>query len=126
MFVEVRAYCLFEFSNASEYAATNASLGDLSEEAFDLIEPGRAGRREMDDESRMPLKPTLDAGRLVSAVVVQDQVQFDSFFFGIGFVDASKELEKLLMAMLAITLSPRTLPVAIFRAANKEVVPLRT
>ena len=41
----------FEVSEAGEHAATNALVGDVSEETLDHIQPGRTGGSEMDVEA---------------------------------------------------------------------------
>jgi len=48
--------------------------GDVGEEPFYLVDPGRVGRREVHVESGVAGQPLLDAGVFVGAVVVADQV----------------------------------------------------
>ena len=66
-----------EVDDGVEHAATDALSGDLGEEAFDQVEPGRRGRREMHVEARMPGQPRLDLGMLVGGVVVGDQMDIE-------------------------------------------------
>lgn len=68
----------FEFGNALEDAASGAILGDASEEALDLAEPGPGCRCEVHAEARMSLEPEFDLGMLVGGVVVGDQVQVEA------------------------------------------------
>jgi hypothetical protein len=67
----------YEFGDALERAASDAILGDQTEEALDQVEPGRGSRREVHMEPRMPLEPSLDPGMLVGGVVVGNQVQVE-------------------------------------------------
>ena len=64
-----------QFGNAGEHAAPNAVVGDVSEEAFDHVEPGRAGRGEVHMEARVLGEPRPDLGVFMGGVVVDDQVQ---------------------------------------------------
>lgn len=41
-----------EVGHAGEAAAPDSPLADLAEPAFDLVDPGRVGRREMHVEAR--------------------------------------------------------------------------
>ena len=69
---------LFQFVGAMERSSADHSPGDQSKEPFHLIQPGTAGRGEMEVESLalFRLQPTLDFGALVGAVVIHDQVHF--------------------------------------------------
>ena len=60
--------------DAGVAAPADAPCGDRGEEAFDKVQPGRAGRREMQLEARMPRKPCFDLGRLVGGVVVEHEM----------------------------------------------------
>ena len=57
-----------------EDAAFEAAVGQLSEEAFDRIEPGGRGRSVMEDKAGVPVEPGADPGVLVRGVVVEDDV----------------------------------------------------
>src|SRR5687767_3544503 len=59
-----------------EGAAADHASGDQGKEPFDLIQPGTAGRGEMEVESAPPfrLEPALDLCAFVRAVVIHDQV----------------------------------------------------
>ena len=46
-----------EVDDRSEDAALEPSLGQLGEEAFDGVEPGGRGRREVEGEARMAAEP---------------------------------------------------------------------
>jgi len=46
-----------EVDDGSEDAAFQATPRQLGEEAFDRIEPGGRGRREVEDEARVPVEP---------------------------------------------------------------------
>ena len=50
-------------------------FGENAEEALDLIEPGRAGRRVVEVHARMFREPGLDLGRSVRRRVVEHDVE---------------------------------------------------
>ena len=60
----------FEVIDAAIAPAADALCGDLGEEAFDEVHPGRACRREVQLEAGMFLQPGHHLGRLVGGVVV--------------------------------------------------------
>ena len=61
--------------DALEAAAPNAFARDLSEPAFDQIQPRGTGRREMQMEPPMAFEPGLDFGMFMRGVVVNHQMQ---------------------------------------------------
>jgi len=61
--------------NAMEDATTNSFLRDLSKPSLNQVEPGRAGRNEMDVKARMLREPSFDLGVFVGRVVVDDQMK---------------------------------------------------
>ena len=61
-----------ELIDAGVAASADALCGDLGEEAFDQVHPGRAGSREMQLEAGMLFQPGLHLGRLVGGVVVEN------------------------------------------------------
>ncbi len=65
---------LFQLSNGSKGAASQALACDLCEPALDLIQPRSAGRREMDPVTRMLGEPLFHVRVLVGSVVVEDEV----------------------------------------------------
>ena len=89
--------------HAMEDATTNSFLSDFPKPALDQIEPGRAGRDEMDVKAGMLRESSFYLRVLVCRVVVDDQMQVQ-VWWGL-FVDLPQELEPLLMAM---TLHART------------------
>jgi hypothetical protein len=92
----------FEIGDARERAAPDALSRDLSEEALDEIEPGRARRREVHLEARMLGEPRLHPGCLVRRGVVQHNVHVERLLD--AAVDPLQERDELLgaMAWLAI------------------------
>ena len=80
-----------------EGAVANALLGDDGEEAFDLVEPGVAGRDEVRMPARMRGQPGVDLRMLVAAVVVDDAMYVQ--VGGDGLVDFEQESQELLMPM---------------------------
>src|SRR5208337_5288632 len=59
-----------------EGSTANHSSGDQGEEPFDLVQPGTAGRGEMEAKSvpLFRLEPPLHLGAFVGAVVVHNEV----------------------------------------------------
>ena len=64
MAVEIVVDRLLEVSNAPEDAAADTLARDLGEEALDEIQPGCAGRREVQLEAWMLVQPRLTSGVL--------------------------------------------------------------
>ena len=58
-----------------EAAATDGLAGNQREPALDQVEPGSAGRGEMQLETGMGGQPLSHRGMLVSAIVIADQMQ---------------------------------------------------
>ena len=88
---------VFQFGDGFEDAAPDAPPRDNGEEAFDRIQPGGGGGREVEDPSRVIGQPLLHLGMLVGSVVIQDDVDDlagrDLPLHGI------EELDEFLMAM---------------------------
>jgi hypothetical protein len=63
-----------QFVDAGVTAPADALGRDFGKEAFDQVEPGRAGRREVQLEARVLRQPGLDLGRLVGGVVVEHEM----------------------------------------------------
>lgn len=84
---------LFEVIDAAIAPAADPLCGDLRKEAFHEVHPGRAGGREMQLEARVPRKPGFHLGRLVSGVVVENQVDVARFLH--GPVDTAEEGQEL-------------------------------
>ena len=61
-----------EVRGGNERAATDGALSDEGEEAFDLVEPGGIGGREVNVPTRTACEPSSDLGMLVGGVVVDD------------------------------------------------------
>ena len=72
-------------------AASDFALGDKGKEAFDLIEPGRACRRQMDVPARPFGQPIADQRRLVGGVIVPDEMDLETL--GDIGLDLIEELE---------------------------------
>ena len=52
-------------------------MSDECEEAFDLVEPGGIGGREVNVPTRTAGEPSLDLGMLVGGVVVDDEMDVE-------------------------------------------------
>lgn len=55
------------------------AIGDESEEAFDLVEPGGAGRGEMHVEASVVPEPCRHRLGLVGLIAVADEVDLEAF-----------------------------------------------
>ena len=91
-----------EVFDAPETASANRLLGDESEPAFDLIEPGRVGGSVVDLEAWPLCQPESHFCMLVGGVVVYDQMNIKSLRHGL--IDALEELKKLLMTVACLAL----------------------
>src|SRR5262245_65280874 len=94
---------LLQLGHAPERTAADALLRDIGEEALDEIEPGGAGRREVQLEAAMPGKPRLHLGRLVRPVVVEHQVDVEVPLH--APLDALQEADKLFRTMPGMALA---------------------
>src|SRR6188474_3087828 len=79
--------------------APHLAIGEQSEEALDLIDPGSRGWREVDMPARAFGEPVADALGLVGAGIVDDQMDVE-IVGHLGF-DRIEELAELLSAMAA-------------------------
>ncbi len=102
--------------------ATYLLLGDQREEALDLVQPGRTGRRQVRVPARTLDQPVADHLGLVGRVIVHDQVNVE-IGGHIGFDPIEEAAES--VARWRGEHSPMTRPVATSSAANKLVVPWR-
>ena len=90
-----------ESLGAGEGTSANSLLGNEAEPAFDLVEPGRIGRGEMQVVAGTPSEPSADFGMFMSGVVVDDEMDVE----GVGHiaVDLTQECEELLMTVSRMT-----------------------
>lgn len=95
--VDVVADRAFELASRAVHAASDLSLGEIGEEPFDLVDPGRRGGREVDMPTQVPGQPPADIRRAVSAVIVHHQVYVE-IGRDIGF-DLAQEFEELAATM---------------------------
>jgi len=86
-----------QFLDAAKDPAAQAVLGQIAEEALHHIQPGAAGRREVDVKTGVALQPSLDLGIFVGGVVVHDHM--DLLALRDHIIDAAQKLQPFLMAM---------------------------
>ena len=91
-----------EVGGGLEGAATDGTLGDEGEEAFDLVQPGGICGREVNVPTRTAGEPSLDLGMLVRGVVVDDEMDVE-LGRHIG-LDVAQECEELLVTMAGFAL----------------------
>jgi hypothetical protein len=72
---EVVADRVLQFADTAMDAATQLFFSEACEPAFDQIEPGGAGRREVQVEAWMTQQPALDGRGFMGGVIVDDQVE---------------------------------------------------
>src|SRR5437764_1205746 len=94
---------IFEFSEATAYAALETLLCELGKEALDGVEPGSGRRGEVEDKPLMFFEPLHDVGMLVGGIVVDDDM--DRLFLGHSGLDDVQKADELLMAMALHTLA---------------------
>jgi hypothetical protein len=75
-------------------------VGEDSEPAFDLVDPGRAGRGEVQVEAGVAGQPGADGRRLVGSQVVADQVHVQLGRHSL--IDRDEELAELDRPVLAV------------------------
>src|SRR3989441_5571675 len=100
--VDVIADGALQFEGTAVRTPTKLPVCELGEEALDLIDPGRAFGREMDMKARASQQPALDQRRLVRAVVVEDEMNFQ--LLRDVEVDGVEELAKLDSAVTTVML----------------------
>ena len=87
----------YEIANAGHGEATELSLIELAEEAFDEIEPRGACGHEMEMDARVAPQPPPNLLVFVGGVVVEDNVDVET---GLHVaLDRLDELEELLVSM---------------------------
>ena len=108
--------------HAGEGAAANRLVGDQSEEALDLVEPGTVGWDEVDMPARPLGQPSFDSRVLVRAVIVYDEMDIQPCR-DVAF-DPAQESQELLCRWRGLQ-SVSTVPWSTSKAANSVVVPWR-
>ena len=111
---------LDQFGHTAEDTPTNALVGEIAKEALDHVGPRCTGRGEAHVEAGVLLQPGLHVGVLVGGVIISGQMQF--LAGGRLIVNQPQELRPFLWVCCFIQL-PMTVPLRVFRAANKVVVP---
>jgi hypothetical protein len=89
MVVDKLADGLEEVLDIAENSSAETFFGQVSEEAFDHIEPRTTGGSEVDVEPFPPADPARHCGMFVCRVVVHDEVYLPVFWR--QFVDDSQE-----------------------------------
>ena len=100
---QIGADRLLEGNDRAVSAAPQLVLGQAGEEALDQVEPRIVGRGEMAVEARVAEKPLPDLGRLVRAVVVEDQMDVE--FRRNELIDILQEADEIDAAVAALDLA---------------------
>ena len=74
---DVFADCQFQLFNAFEDPVPYPVLRDVAKPSFDDVQPGTAGRSEVDVKPLVSLQPVNDFGMLVCRVIVNNQMQVE-------------------------------------------------
>ena len=93
MNLDVLADGRFQFFHAAENATANSLVGKFGKPPLHQVDPGTVGGSEVEMEAGTFSEPFPDQGRLVSAVVIQDDM--DLQFGGHLGLDQIEELAKL-------------------------------
>ena len=72
--VNVVGDCGDQLGHTLERSSPDPLVGEVSEESFDEVEPGRTRRNEVKMKARVLLDPAPDLGMLVGGVVIQDEM----------------------------------------------------
>lgn len=88
--------------DAPERASAHGLLGNDIEPDLDLVQPGGAGRRQMDVETRVRGQPALHPGMLVSGIDIEDQMNL--YILRDIRIDMLQEVEVVLMAVSLLAL----------------------
>ncbi len=91
---------LFQGLHALVDTTADELVGEEPEPPLDLVEPGRAGRGEVQVDTGMPSQPGFDRRGLAGGVVVADHVNVQTF--GHGPVDGGQELLELDRPVVAV------------------------
>lgn len=75
VFVDILSDGRDQFFGTVKDTAPQSILCEIAEESFYHVQPGTAGRREVDMEPGMASEPTLHFGMFVRGLVVDDQVE---------------------------------------------------
>ena len=86
-----------EFNNAAEHTELQSLLGKFGEEALDGVEPRARGRREVEDEARVPIEPLRHLRMFMGGVIVEDHV--NELSGGHLGLDSIQEADELLVTM---------------------------
>lgn len=95
--MDIRVDGIGQIAHAQEVTAANLFSRQVSKPDVHQIQPGRAGRNEMQMEPRMALPPALNRRVFVRGVVVDDGVHVDIEWR--GRVEQVEKLAKLLVPM---------------------------
>jgi len=102
--VQVFLDCLLQALYAGKRSPPNPLLGNFGKPALDLIDPGPAGRCEVQVVSRMACKPANHLRGLVGSVVIHHHMNLLGFRRELG-VDQLHEFEELLVSMATMALA---------------------
>ena len=111
-----------EPTDAAMHAALDLLVGEQREPAFDLVEPGGAGRGEVEVIARVAGEPRFDGWRFVGGVIVEHQMDVEIGLHGL--LDLPQKFAEFdrAVALVAAADDPAGGNV---QAANNEVVSCR-
>src|SRR5690606_15079490 len=78
-FFDVGVNSQLQLGNIGKSTSPDTLLRKFAKPALDQIQPGTAGRREMNMKARVATQPTLDLGVLMGCVVVNNQMEIELF-----------------------------------------------
>ena len=105
MFIKIILDRLFQPLHIAERTAADSLFGDLREEPLHLVQPRTTRRREVKMILGVTEEPAFHHRRLVSGVIVHDQVDLNAGPLGDLGVDLVEEREEFLMPMAAMTMA---------------------
>ena len=93
--------CRYQFRNASEYASANPFPSDLAKPAFDQVQPRRACRCEVQNETGMFFQPCRHVRVAVCSIIIQDHMNIQPL--GHLLINLAQEFQKFNVSVSGIT-----------------------
>ena len=101
MMLEIFSDRVFKIRDTRKGSAPYSPPCNLCKEPFDLVEPARTRRREVNMKAWMACKPALDGRRFMRSIVVENEMNL--LLAGDLGINTTQKLQKLLVPMAPMT-----------------------